>query len=62
MTWVYGIAGLIAVIAGLRWLLARGDDVHADLDEIGASRRRDGGGVPDTGFVPDGVDVGRPGH
>lgn len=64
MTWVYGITGLAVFIAGLRWLLARGDDVHADLRQIRGSRRSGGGSTSlgDAGSLPQAPDVGRPGH
>lgn len=64
MTWIYGITGLAVVMVGLRWLLARGDEVHADLAEIRASRRSGGGSAPTTHMdaLPQAPSVGRPGH
>ncbi len=64
MTWIYGITGLAVFIGCLRWLLARGDEVHTDLAEIRASRRGGGGpgAVNDMAGVPPATDVGRPSH
>lgn len=64
MTWVYGITGLAVFMGCLRWLLGRGDEVHADLAEIRASRRGGGGSASgnDMAAVPQATSVGRPGH